>query len=170
MTDHRSVPATEVYNSLERPISPLPPNMCHVKQPTSSDASSQSQCQREHRPHQRQGHYTPAPKPASGTGRRRCYCRRKSSLIKLASHFHRAKQQRRLTAVEAARVVDVVGAVTDRAADAGRVAPHHLREVAPRVVVVRVVVRVLCLLLVPAVRRRARKLDPVFVLVGSGAD
>jgi hypothetical protein len=75
-----------------------------------------------------------------------------------------------LTAVEAARVVDVVGAVADGATDAGRVAPDHLGEVAPGVFVVGVVVRVLGFLLVPAVGGSAGELDPIFVLAGSGAD
>jgi hypothetical protein len=146
--------------------------MCRIKLTFSSDASSQSQYQRERRPRRQQGHYRPGPKLGPGTGRRRYYCRRRSSLS--ASHQHDTStvpnKQQRLTAVEATRVVNVVRTVTNSTADARRVAPHHLREVAPRVVVVRVVVRVLCLLLMPAVRRSARKLDPVFVLVRSGAD
>jgi hypothetical protein len=53
--------------------------------------------------------------------------------------------------------------VPKRTPNARRIAPHHLREVAPRVVIVRVVVRILGLLLVPAMGGGARKLDPRIV-------
>lgn len=72
-----------------------------------------------------------------------------------------------LTAVEAAGPFDLIRvAVSKSTADASSVAPHHLREVAPGVVVVRLVVRVLGLLLVPAVRGSAGELDPVIVAGG----
>lgn len=73
-----------------------------------------------------------------------------------------------LTAVEATRPVDFARvAIANSAANTGSVAPHHLREVAPCVVVVRVVVWVLGLLLVPAVGGGASELYPVFVLARS---
>jgi len=75
-----------------------------------------------------------------------------------------------LTAVEPTWVVNRRRAVSQCAADARRVAPHHLREVAPRVVVVWVVVRVLGLLLVPAMDSSAGKLYPSLVAVGNGLD
>lgn len=75
-----------------------------------------------------------------------------------------------LTADEATRPVDRIGAVTDSAANAGGVAPHHLGEVAPGVFEVGVVVGVLGLLLVPAVGGGAGELDPVVVAAGSRAD
>jgi hypothetical protein len=56
--------------------------------------------------------------------------------------------------------------VSHSAADAGAVAPHHLGEVTPRRIVVRVVVRVLGLLLVPAVGGGAGELDPSVVVIG----
>jgi len=74
-----------------------------------------------------------------------------------------------LTAEEAARPLHLAGGtVADRAADARRVAPHHLGEVAPGRVVVGAVVRVLGLLLVPAVGGGASELDPGLVAIGSG--
>jgi hypothetical protein len=75
-----------------------------------------------------------------------------------------------LTAIEAAREIDVVGAVTNSTANRRRVAPHHLREVAPRVVKVRVVVGVLGLLLVPAMGRGPSELDPIIVTHRSGTN
>jgi hypothetical protein len=57
----------------------------------------------------------------------------------------------------------VVSTVPKRTTNARRIAPHHLREVAPRIVIVRVVVRVLGLLLVPAMGGGARELDPRIV-------
>lgn len=71
-----------------------------------------------------------------------------------------------LTAVETSGPRRVVGAVGNGAADAGAVAPDQLGEVAPRILVVRVVVRVLELFLVPSVDDGARKLKPL--LVGAG--
>lgn len=70
-----------------------------------------------------------------------------------------------LTAVEATGPVDFIWvAVSNSAADAGSVAPDHLREMAPGVVIVRMIVRVLGLLLMPTVGSSASELDPVFVL------
>jgi hypothetical protein len=74
------------------------------------------------------------------------------------------------TAIEATREVDVIRAVTNSAADRRGIAPHHLGEVAPRVVKVRVVVRVLGLLLVPAVGSGPSELDPVIVTHRSGTN
>ena len=77
-------------------------------------------------------------------------------------------QLRRLTAVEPARPVDLTRvAVADSTADARGVAPHHLREVTPGVIVVRVVIRVLHLLFVPAMNGGTGELDPLIVFGGS---
>jgi hypothetical protein len=75
-----------------------------------------------------------------------------------------------LTAVESTRPLDVIRAVSDRTPQTRTIAPHHLREVAPRILVVRIVVRVLCLFLVPAVRGGAREFDPRVVGGWCGAD
>lgn len=75
-----------------------------------------------------------------------------------------------LTAVEATGPVDRVIAVSDSAANAGAVAPHHLREVAPGSIKVWVVVGVLGLLLVPAVGSSAGELDPGIVAIRRGAN
>lgn len=76
--------------------------------------------------------------------------------------------QSTLTAVEATWEINRIRAVSQCAADVGGVAPHHLREVAPRGVVVRVVVGVLGLFLVPAMDSGAGKLHPSVVAVGNG--
>jgi hypothetical protein len=55
--------------------------------------------------------------------------------------------------------------MAESAADACTVAPHHLGEVAPRGIVVRVVVRVLGLLLVPAMSSGPSELDPSVVAI-----
>jgi hypothetical protein len=60
--------------------------------------------------------------------------------------------------------------VSDRTSDAAGVAPHHLGEVAPGGLKVRVVVRVLGLLLVPAMGGGAGELDPGVVVTGRGTD
>lgn len=70
-------------------------------------------------------------------------------------------------AVEATRVQNLIAAVAKSTADAGRVAPHHLGEVAPCSIVVRVVVRVLGLLLMPAVGGRVGKLEPLVITARS---
>jgi hypothetical protein len=75
-----------------------------------------------------------------------------------------------LTAHEPTRPSDIIRTMTDSAANAARVAPHHLGEVAPLVFIVRVVVRVYGLLLVPAVGGGARELDPSVVVLGRGAN
>jgi hypothetical protein len=72
-----------------------------------------------------------------------------------------------LTAVEATGELDVIGAMSHRTANGATVAPNHLRKVAPSIFVVWVVVRVLGLLLVPAVRRGAGELDPISRVGGS---
>ena len=68
-----------------------------------------------------------------------------------------------LTAVEAARPVDVAGAVTKGAPKTRAVTPDHLTEVSPCRIKVWVVVGVLGLLLVPAVGSSASELDPSIV-------
>lgn len=60
--------------------------------------------------------------------------------------------------------------MSNRTTNSRRVAPHHLGEVAPGIVKVGVVVRVLALLLVPAVRGGARELDPGVVGTGGGTN
>jgi hypothetical protein len=80
-----------------------------------------------------------------------------------------------LTADKASRILHstlaLVLALPQRAADGSRVAPHHLREVAPRSLEGGVVVRVLDLLFVPAVGGGACELDPVVVVGwGTGSD
>jgi hypothetical protein len=78
-----------------------------------------------------------------------------------------------LTAVETTWEIDgavsLVVAVSDRAADAGRIAPHHLREVTPGVLEVGVVVGVLGLFLVPSVGGGAGELNPSIVIERSGS-
>ena len=75
------------------------------------------------------------------------------------------------TAVEATGERDRIGflviAVSQRAADGCRVAPHHLRKVAPGWFEVGVVVGVFDLFLVPAVSGGAGKLDPSVVALWS---
>lgn len=56
----------------------------------------------------------------------------------------------------------------NRAPNPRRIPPDELREVAPRLVPVRVIVRILGVLLVPAVHHGARKLEPRLVVVGRG--
>jgi hypothetical protein len=75
-----------------------------------------------------------------------------------------------LTAVEATWPVHGVIAVAERTSDAGAVAPHHLGEVAPRGIVVWVVVRVLGLLLVPTVSSGPGELYPFVVTLGRRVD
>lgn len=60
--------------------------------------------------------------------------------------------------------------MANRTTNSRRVAPHHLGEVAPRIVKVRVVVGVLGLFLMPAVGSGARELDPRVVGAGGRAD
>jgi len=60
--------------------------------------------------------------------------------------------------------------VAERTPNTRAIAPDQLREVAPRIIVVRVIVRILELLLVPAVHDGAREFEPVFVAAGGGAD
>jgi hypothetical protein len=60
--------------------------------------------------------------------------------------------------------------MSKRAADAGAVAPHHLGEVTPCRIVVRVIVRVLGLLLVPAMGGGAGELNPSVVAIGRRID
>ena len=67
-----------------------------------------------------------------------------------------------LTAVQTSRPVDFSWiAVSECTANARCVSPHHLGEMAPGVVVVRLSIRVLLLLLMPAMGGGASKLDPV---------
>jgi hypothetical protein len=84
------------------------------------------------------------------------------------------RMARLLTAVESTREVDgivtLVVAVSDSAADTGRVAPHHLREVAPGIFEMGIVVGILGLFLVPAVGGGTGELDPSIVVEGSGRD
>lgn len=75
-----------------------------------------------------------------------------------------------LTAEEATGPEHLVAAVADRAANSGRVAPDHLREVAPGRLEVRIVVRVLGLLLVPAVGGGASEFDPRVIVAWCGLD
>lgn len=82
--------------------------------------------------------------------------------------------RRLLTAVYAAwplnRAVATVLAVPKSAADLRAVPPHHLREVAPRIVVVGLRVGVQSLFFVPAVNRVAGELDPRVVVSGRRPD
>jgi hypothetical protein len=79
-----------------------------------------------------------------------------------------------LTAIKAAREVDstrlLVVAMTDSATEASRVTPHHLREVTPGIVEMRVVVWVLGLFLVPAVGGGAGELNPRIIVERGGRD
>jgi hypothetical protein len=87
------------------------------------------------------------------------------------SHHHSQTTGRyELTADEPTRPRDIIRTMTDSAANAARVAPHHLGEVAPLVFIVRVVVRVYGLFLVPAVGGGARELDPPVVVLGCRAN
>lgn len=86
----------------------------------------------------------------------------------VSNHSFSPYLQSTLTAVEATWEINRSRAVSQRAADAGAVAPHHLREVAPRCVEVRVVVGILGLFLVPAMDSGAGKLYPSVVAVGNG--
>lgn len=72
-----------------------------------------------------------------------------------------------IKAVETCRPRVIIGAVSHSAANFRGVAPDQLSEVAPRVLVARVVVRVLGLLLVPAVDDSASEFQPLIV-VGRG--
>jgi hypothetical protein len=72
-----------------------------------------------------------------------------------------------LTAVEASRPRVVVGAVSHSTTNLGTIAPDKLGEVAPGVLVARLVVRVLSLLLMPAVDDSASELQPL-IIVGRG--
>jgi hypothetical protein len=79
------------------------------------------------------------------------------------------------TAIEAAReqngfIVLLIVAVSESAADGGRVAPHHLREVTPGVFEVRVVIGILGLLLVPAMGSGTCELYPLLLTLGSRAN
>lgn len=70
-----------------------------------------------------------------------------------------------LTAVEASRPLNpAFVTMTHSTANTSSVAPHHLTEVAPGVVIVRIVIRVLCLFFVPAVGSSTSKLDPLIVI------
>jgi hypothetical protein len=75
-----------------------------------------------------------------------------------------------LTAHEPTGPRNVIRTMTDSAANAARVAPHHLGEMAPLIFIMRVIVRVYGLLLVPAVGGGARELDPPVVVLGRGTN
>lgn len=89
----------------------------------------------------------------------------------VSTEMHCTAHHASLTAVEATGPLhDIAVTVSNSTADGARVAPHHLREVAPGGIVVGVVVGVLGLFLVPAVRGGAGKLDPGVVVGRGGCD
>lgn len=133
----------------------------------STRETSHSQSQRASRPRQMKGRHTQGPRPASRTGQLQYYYQQSHSLVwSVACH---SEVQIRLTAVETAGPLNAVGVARSYGtANASRVTPHHLREVAPGIVVVRVIVRVLGLLFMPAMGGGASELDPLVVAGWSG--